>query len=108
MGENSQTLNDVNDMENRSNQDCDNGIPAAFSQLNQNVNANFTSITVIRFCLDEFIIIVLGNYNRFTGERRQLLIFIIFYNFVNNNCETRVNTRIEFQHWRYHNYFHNR
>jgi hypothetical protein len=44
MGENSQTLNDVNDMENRSNQDCDNGIPAAFSQLNQNVNANFTSI----------------------------------------------------------------
>ena len=41
MGENSQTLNDVNDMENRSNQDFDNGIPAAFSQL---INVNFTSI----------------------------------------------------------------
>ena len=44
MGENSQILNDVNDMENRSNQDCDNGIPAEVSQLNQNVNANFPSI----------------------------------------------------------------
>ena len=44
MGENSQTLNDVNDMENRSNQESDNGVPAAFSQLNQNVNVNFTSL----------------------------------------------------------------